>query len=177
LPPLSTTSEAALEPVAIVSRMAPARKSRSCAPDQPSRCLGRADLLTPSQARPAARNSPSASGHCGRSTQGALTQSRPDHLLRHMRSHNNEKPFTCKICDKAFGRQCVLKPAAVECGLTPRQGRPYPSHPRTRTQGRHPPRTSTGRFRHSGLEVRPRCLEHRQQRRPTAARRSRCASG
>jgi len=32
---------------------------------------------------------------------------RMDHLGRHVRSHNKERPFTCQKCSKSFGRMCV----------------------------------------------------------------------
>ena len=34
---------------------------------------------------------------------------RADHLIRHVRSHTQQRPFVCTVCAKGFGRQDLLK--------------------------------------------------------------------
>ena len=38
-----------------------------------------------------------------------LKSSSPSHIERHMRIHNESKPFACEICDKRFQRKANLK--------------------------------------------------------------------
>lgn len=44
---------------------------------------------------------------------------RSDHLLRHVRSHTNQRPFVCSVCAKGFARQDLLK---RHLGTHPRDG-------------------------------------------------------
>lgn len=39
--------------------------------------------------------------------------SRQDHLTRHMRAHDHDKPFSCSFCGKAFGRRYVGQSAIL----------------------------------------------------------------
>ena len=44
--------------------------------------------------------------------------SRPDHLIRHVRTHTKQRPFVCTICTKAFARQDLLKRHSLAHGTS-----------------------------------------------------------
>ncbi|KAK1728518.1 uncharacterized protein BDZ83DRAFT_130425 [Colletotrichum acutatum] len=59
---------------------------------------------------------------------------RAEHLIRHVASHENRKPFKCPPCGASFGRTDVLRRHQKKCPGKPPQGSPRLQHEESRIQ-------------------------------------------
>lgn len=78
---------------------------------QPSHCTLCANSMANLDAASRSSTSEKAAGCCDRC---GKRFSKREHLYRHLRSHTNERPYSCRYCHKSYGRRWVQISSAVE---------------------------------------------------------------